>query len=190
MNVQKINVKLFTNAPEPVPLDPFLDVFARWREDRDDPAGWIDLADYAHVAKGPGVMLIGRRGNLSVDLADPGPGLLWANKQDLAGSHEERIREIFVRAIGLMRRLVGELEYPAALEPRTGFWELTVNDLVFPNTDATDRSLQPAVAAVAARLFGPDACTLVRQPDPGRRYGFTLHSDDPPNLDALAGALS
>lgn len=185
MNLQKVNVKLFTNAPERVNLDPFLGIFARWREERGHPAGWIDLADYAHLERGPGILLIGRQGNLGADLAEPGPGLLYANKQDLDGTFEERIRQVFERAIRLMGPLTGEPDYPADLEPRPGFWELALNDrLECPNTEATDRALRPGIEAVVEQLFGTGT-TLIRGTDPARRYLFTLHSEAVTRLDQL-----
>lgn len=190
MNVQKINVKIFTDTPGNVGLDPFLTIFARWRENASHAAGWIDLADYAHVDRGPGVMLIGRQGNLSVDLADPGPGLLYANKKGLSGPPEARIGESFLRSLSLVKALIEEPEYPVGLVPRTGFWELAFNDrLEAPNVEATDRELEPAVRAVAGALFGEDSYTLIRQTDPERCYGFTLHSDVPPDLDSLADRI-
>lgn len=187
MELQKINVKLFVDAPSVVPLEPFLDIFARWRDNESDPSGWIDLADYAHVAKGPGVMLIGQRGSLATDLGDPGPGLLYANKQGLEGPLEDRVGETFRRALVLLTQLTREPDYPRELVPRPGFWEISFNDrLSAPNTDTTDRIAQPAVQAVCERMFRGRPFVLVRQADPLRRYGFTLHCD---TIDALGPAL-
>lgn len=190
MNLQKINVKMFTDSGERIRLEPFLDVFARWREDHSHAAAWIDLADYAHVPQGPGVMLIGRRGNLAFDLADPGPGILYANKQDLSGGPAERIRETFRRGLALITALTGEPDYPAELKPRPGFWEVTFNDrLEAPHSAATDGVLAPAVREVAGQLFGTDGSRLIPQPDPGRRYGFAIHSEAAGSLEWVADRL-
>lgn len=191
MNLQKINVKLFFDASGPIDLDPFLAIFARWREQADHPAGWVDLADYAHVDRGPGILLIGRQGNLSADLGDPGPGILYANKQDLGGDLRERIRTSFVRGLSLIERLLAEPEFPQALTPRTDFWGLTFNDrLEVPNGDETDRLLRPAVRAVADRLFGTGAYQIVSDQEKTRRYAVTLHSTKAaPAVSALAGSL-
>ena len=37
MELQRINVKLFTDAGGNIALDPFLDIFSRWREDSAHP---------------------------------------------------------------------------------------------------------------------------------------------------------
>lgn len=186
MDLQKVNVKLFTDAPERIDLDPLLGVFARWREDAASAAGWIDLADYAHVTTGPGVMLIGTRGNLSLDLGQPGPGLLYANKQGLAGSLEERLWECLRRAFGQFEALLSEREYPDGFSPRWGFWSLTINDrLDFPNDRATDALIRPASVQVWDRVFGAGSYTLLPERDPTERYGLTLHSDSPIGAEAI-----
>ncbi len=194
-DLQKINVKVFLDVPPGLAsgnrirgdvLDRFLPIFARWREDSSDPSRWIDLADYAHMSRGPGVMIIGHRGNLAVDLADPGPGLLYANKSELAGPLGVRIRETFRRALGLVDRLVSEAEFPAGLAPRPGYWQLTFNDrLRAPNTGQTDTEAGPAVMDTVRSVFGEDALTTIREPDPSRRYGFTILSDRVDSLDRL-----
>ena len=189
MQVQRVHVKLFTDAPEPIPLDPFLDIFARWREEKTDPHGWVDLADYAHVARGPGVMLIGKQGNLSFDLADPGPGILYANKDGLEGPLEERLLETFRRSLALATRLVSEPDYPKGLAPRAGFWELRLNDrLETPNTEENDRKLRPAVESVLEQLLGK-GFTAIREPNPARRYGFVIHAEHVTRLDMLSAVV-
>ena len=89
-------------------------------------------------------MLVGHRGNLALDLADPGPGILYSNKKNLDGAIEDRILETFNRCTELARELIAQPEYPQEFKPRAGFWELTFNDrLDLPNTEATDQLLRP-----------------------------------------------
>ncbi len=189
MELQRINLKLFTDRGDQIVLEPLLDVFARWREDGGHPSGWIDMADYAHVAKGPGIMIIGKQGNLALDLADPGPGILYVNKRDLEGTIEERLMETFRRCLALSAALMGEPEYPSDLSPRPGFWELSFNDrLNMPNTEETDRELRPAIESTIERLLGSDH-TLIREADPKRRYGFAIHAEGVSSLDTIASKL-
>ena len=134
-------------------------------------------------------MMIGKQGNLGLDLADPGPGILYANKQDLEGTTEDRLLETFRRCLALTAALTAEAEYPTDLKPRPGFWELSFNDrLETPNTDETDRQLRPAIEATIRRLFGSDD-TLIREADPKRRYGFVIHAEGVPTLETIASRL-
>jgi len=190
MNLQKINVKLFVDAPDEVRLDAFLPVFVRWRENKQHPSQWVDMADYAHVPKGPGIMIIGHQGNLAVDLADPGPGILYANKKDLEGDNDERILECFRRALRLTLALIEEPEYPIELTPQPGTWQLTFNDRMnTPNTDQTESALRPAMNQAIERLFGVEHTAVVREKDPLLRYGFMIHSDNVDSLDTIATNL-
>ena len=190
MDIQKITVKLFTDAPAAVNLDPFLSIFGRWRHEESHRAGWVDLADYAHVAKGPGIVLVGRQGSLSLDLAEPGPGILWNNKKELDGSIEDRVLETFRRGMALARRLMAEREYPESFKPRAGFWELSFNDRVeLPNDSATDRLLRPAVDAALDSLLGGGSYMIIRQSDAYSRYGFMIHCNGVDCLDGLLGKL-
>ncbi|MBI4460417.1 MAG: hypothetical protein HY648_10215, partial [Acidobacteria bacterium] len=67
-NLQRIQIKILSGAPAGLSLDPFIEIFGRWRKES-HPAEWVDLADYAHVPRGPGIVLIGQRCNFSVDMA-------------------------------------------------------------------------------------------------------------------------
>ena len=190
MNLQKINVKLFVDAPREVRLDAFLPVFARWRENKQHASQWVDMADYAHVPKGPGIMIIGHQGNLAVDLADPGPGILYANKKDLDGDNDKRILDCFRRALRLTQALIEEPEYPGELSPRPGSWQLTFNDRMnAPNTDETENTLRRSVDQALDRLFGRGHHTVLREKDPLLRYGFVIHSDNVDSLDTIASDL-
>ena len=134
-------------------------------------------------------MIIGRQGNLALDLADPGPGILYANKCDLEGTIEDRLMETFRRCLALTAALTGEAEYPSDLSPRPGFWELSFNDrLNTPNTEETDRALRPAIESTMERLLG-SGHTLIREADPKRRYGFVIHAEGVSSLDTIASKL-
>jgi len=190
MDIQKVTLKLFTDEPATVNLDPFLAIFARWRHDRADPAEWVDLADYAHVSKGPGVVLIGQQGNLAIDFSEPGAGILWSNKRHLQGDIEQRIFETFRRTVRLACRLISEPEYPEPFKARVGFWELSFNDrLNLPNNSDTDRMLRAPTEAVLNSLLGSGSYLLIRQSDPNRRYGFVIHCDTLDSLDTLVVKL-
>ena len=186
MEFQKVALKILSDAPVTLNLDPFLQIFARWRA-----TGWVDLADYAHMTRGPGIVLIGHRANFSFDMGSAAPGVLYLSKKDLAGSAEDRLRTVFRDCLALTRSLVREPEFPAGVQLRTGSLELAFNDrLETPNTGVTDRELRPAVVAVLDQLFGGGAYSLTPEPDPARRYGFAIEAAAEPGLEVLAARIS
>ncbi len=169
-NLQRIDVKLLLDCPPDPDLDQFLVIFDRWRKADDHPADWVDLADYAHMPGGPGILIAGKRDTFSVNLNPPGPGLMTSVRRGLEGSLEDRFREALRRACEFNAAVMAEPEFPAEFSVREGAWEIYVNDrLEFPNTDPTDRMVRPAVAAALGVAPG----LLTRDPDSRNRLGYS-----------------
>jgi hypothetical protein len=177
MDLQRVDLKALLDAPRDVKLDSLLGIFGRWRNDKEHPARWVDLADYAHMSRGAGVMLVGKQGIFGVTRFDPGLGLLYSGRADYEGSCEQRIIESFRRHLALTAALHREADYPAHLKTLTGAWELSINDrLDFPNKEGTDRLLRPAIQAALDKLFGADSYEMTPESDPQRRYGFAFRA--------------
>ncbi len=172
-DLQRIDVKLLLDTPPAPNLDPFLAIFDRWRRDEGHPCDWVDLADYAHMTQGPGILIAGKRDRYSINLNPPGPGLLTSTQSGLRGGLRERFAEALGRARALNAALTAEPEFPADFKPREGCWEIFINDrLGFPNDDAADARVRPAAAAA----FGADPRRLARHADPLGRLGYSLRA--------------
>ncbi len=191
MNLQRIQIKIASNAPADLCLDPFVEIFGRWRKEKKHPADWVDLADYAHMLRGAGVVLIGQRCNIAFDLADGGPGLLYAAKKGLSGSPEERIAAAFDWCLELAKRLTEEKEFPAGVRLRTDLIEIRFNDrLETPNDATTDEELRPAILEVLDRLFGPQGYELAPHSEPAQCYGFSVAARKAESLGVLRNRLA
>ena len=173
MDLQRIDVKLLLDTPAAPNLDAFLVIFDRWRQRKDHPCDWVDLADYAHMPTGPGILIAGKRDTFSINLNPPGPGLLTSTRRGLAGTLEDRFREAFRRAAELNAAVLVEPEFPSVFLPCTGVWEVFLNDrLQFPNTEESDRLVRPALAAA----LGVDPLAVRRHADRGGRLGYSVRS--------------
>ncbi len=172
--VQKVSVKVHLDAPGGFDPDPVIGIFARWRT---DPAEEIvDLADYAHVAAGPAVVLVGKRYNLTLDTAGGRPGVQYSSKKGLEGSLEERIARVIRLALEKARGLLADPEFPPATRLLPGSLEIVLNDrLLAPNDDATDAAIRPELAKVLDRLYGGGRYSITRDPDPRHRLSYTVH---------------
>lgn len=190
IDLQRISIKIHSEAPAGVPLDPFLEIFGRWRADKTHPAEWIDLADYAHVPKGPGIVLIGIKALFSFDLTDPAPGLLYITRRGLAGTPEQRIKTALRSALDLSQRITAEKNYPAAAKLRTNSLELRLLDrLVTPRTPATDTAMKPAIEAALNATFGSGGYQLTPAPADGSPYGYNVRAGSAEPLEALHARL-
>ncbi len=190
-DLQRIDWKVFVETPEKYSVDPILTVFERWRQETDAPEDWVDLADYAHMQRGPKVMMAGKRDHFSLDTNVPGPGLLLQTRKGLSGSIEERFVEAMKRHLTLAVRLTGEEEWPANLEPQGDKWSVAINDrLNFPNDDATEAALKPGLTAALDKIFGAGEYTLTRDEDPQRRYGYSIQAKTVRSLAEILGSIS
>ena len=170
-SLQRVDLKQMIDSGIEPDLDPFLVIFDRWRKQDDHPADWVDLADYAHMPEGPGILIAGKRETFSVNLNPPGIGLLTSVRRGLEGSLEDRFRESLRRARRLNEALMAEPEFPGEFRIVEGAWEVFVNDrLLFPNTDESDTLVRPQLAAA----MGVDAQSLERHADAGGRLGYSI----------------
>jgi len=189
-DLQRIDWKVLVETPEKYSADPILTVFERWRQETDAPEDWVDLADYAHMQRGPKVMMAGKRDHFSLDTNVPGPGLLLQTRKGLSGSIEDRFVESMKRHLKLSVRLTGEAEWPANLIPHGAQWSVAINDrLGFPNDDATEAALKPGLTAALDRIFGKDGYTLTRDEDSQRRYGYKIQARTARTLAEIRGLI-
>lgn len=185
MDLQRIDTYALIDAPRDAKLDSLLAIFGRWRTDAEHPAKWVDLADYAHMSRGAGIVIVGKQGIFGVTRFDPGLGLFYSGRSEYEGSCEQRVIESFRRHLSLATALLREPDYPDELKKLSGVWDITINDrLNFPNTGETDQQLRPVIQAALDKLLGSGSYELTRNSDPQRRYGFALQTKTS-NLDQL-----
>ena len=190
MDLQRIHIKILTDAPASLNLSPLVEIFSRWRTDKNHPAGWVDMADYAHVPRGPGIVLAGLRANFSFDMADPAPGILYVARRGLPGSPAERVAAALKAALELSKRLVAEKEVPPGVHLRTEAFELSFPDrLETPPTLATHQELRPAVEQALNRLFGAGAYELALTADSAESLRYSIRAHQAAPLDALLQRL-
>jgi len=169
MNPSKLQLKLFADRSGPHPeSEAFIPVFHRWIKDHVLAELVIDVANYAHVPKGPGVVLIGHTGDYYLDDTDARFGLLYSRKRGLASAtFEARLEDLFRRTLHAASLLEKEALATAGGEGRLRF---ATNELLFrvndrlaaPATDETFAALRPALEVMARRLFdGPFELTRV-----------------------------
>ena len=187
MDLQHFNVKFFVDQPETVDLEPFLAVFNGWIQDQVTEELLIDVADYRHVAAGPGVLLIGHEANYSLDNADDRLGLLYNRKAPLPGSNSDRLRQAVRAALLAAQRLA----VTPGLKFSGGDVQVIVNDrLLAPNTDDTWQAARPELAAFFDQLYGPGSYTLARHPEPRERFTVDVRAQGPHDLGRLLSSLS
>lgn len=176
MELQKINVKVFTVEPTKIPLTEFIDIFHGWIQATD--GVYHDVADYSHMQAGPGIVLVANDANVGIDETGNRRGLLYSQKSKLSGSNVEKLSTVLRSALENCQRLEEEPALDGKLRFAGNEVEIVVNDrLVAPNTEETFDEIRPDIDFLARRLYATTNFTLVRnQEDPRVRLNVTLRT--------------
>ena len=174
MELQKINVKVFSAEPNKVPLTDFIDIFHGWIQATD--GVYHDVADYSHMQAGPGIVLVADDANVSIDETDNRRGLLYRQKSKLNGSNLEKLSVVLRSALENCHRLEEEPALRGKLRFSGNQVEILVNDrLLAPNTGEVFEELRPEIDFLARRLYASTNFKLSRnQQDTRHRLNMTI----------------
>jgi len=177
MDLQKINVKIFITDPSPIQAETLVEVFNTWIQNSD--GKYYDLADYAHVPAGPGILLVAHEANVSIDNNGNRWGLLYSRKQPEEGSNREKLRSALATALEYCRRIEAEPALRGRVRFRGDEAMVLVNDrLLAPNTEETFVAIRPDVEALARGLYAGSGFSLEREQDSRKRFGLYMKAAD------------
>ena len=177
MELQKINVKVFTAAPTRVPLTDFIDIFHGWIQATD--GVYHDVADYSHMSGGPGIVLVANDANVSIDEIGGRRGLLYSQKSKLPGSNLQKLSATVRSALENCRRLEQEPALGGKLKFSGNEVEIVLNDrLVAPrNTEEAFEMIRSEVDFFARCLYASTNFTLFHNAkDPRQRLNVTIRT--------------
>ncbi len=189
---QRITAKLFAR-PDPGPeldLEPFIGLFHRFIQERTVEGLLLDVADYAHVPQGPGILLVGHDVDYGIDLAGGRTGLLVTRKRygaaldwpELLG---DLLRHALGAALAIERSGVGGLRFGLDL------LELSLLDrLATPHEPQLRAELAPRIEAALGPLVGGSAVEIrPASDDPRSPLAFQLAFQPPPEARSLLETL-
>ena len=188
MDLQQINVKVFTTEDSEINYTSFIKVFNRWMEEADSD-DYLNYADYSHVDAGPGVLLILKQANYSIDNAFHEHGFLYNRKHAVEGDNAGKIRQALTEVLSKCE----DLEAAAELEDAVHF---NGTDLLFminnrhiaPNTSEIAAAIQAELTPVLEQMYGGDDFTVERtSEDPRERFALRIAAkSDKPISELLA----
>lgn len=184
MTLQRIGTKLFLEEGSAVDAAAFIPVFQRWIQRKQLPGLLIDVADYSHAHHGPGIMLIGDEGDLSLDFGAGRAGLLYMRKR----AHASRLSDglalcarLCLLALDLLQR---EQDFPEVSFRLDEIQVVLADRLRAPNTDEAYADLRPELAMFAYRLYGDADLAQVSQ-DPRDNLCVAVSAQEEHNLAGL-----
>jgi hypothetical protein len=196
MNPSKLQLKVFANTDMggDLPLESFIPVLHRWIKEHLLPEMSIDVANYAHVPDGPGVVLIGDANDYFLDqslAANTGPqlGLLVSRKRH-APAPDQRLNDLFRRTVHAAMLLERDPALAGKVSFRTDEWVVRVNDrLAAPSTPETVAALRPEIEAFASQLFTGATVTVTPAGEPRQLVTLRITATPAPALPALLERL-
>jgi hypothetical protein len=156
MSTDRWIVKFTARDPEAFDSEAHIPVFHKWIQEKRLPVMLIDVADYAHVPDGPGVLLVSHEYNIFADHFDGRPGLTVQRKL-----RDRRGTESLVDTLRVGLQAIAELETEPSL-PGSKFHvdgvEIVANDRLHgANTDEGWAAAEPSVRDAANKLYGDGA---------------------------------
>jgi hypothetical protein len=183
MSTDRWIVKFAARDPERFDSEAHIPVFHRWIQQGRLPLVLIDVADYAHVPDGPGVLLVSHQYNIFADHFDAAPGLTVQRKLR-GGAGAESLLDTLRIGLQAVEALEAEPSLPGS-RFHVDRIEVIANDrLRGPNTDDGWSAAEPTVREAARALYG-DAATVERiAVEPERRLTARIAgpTDDPKKL--------
>jgi len=187
MTPQRVSVKFFAD-PDPgsaIELDPFIGMFHGFIQDGALPGLLIDVADYAHVPEGPGVMLIGHDVDYAIDRTAGRTGLLAVRKRCGGTPLGDSLRDAL--RMGLTAVYTIHQSVDTSLRFSTGALEIGILDrLVAGNDDESFDAFRSALQPVLRDLFGDDEVEITRANADDSRKPLALRASAPAAPEAKA----
>lgn len=191
MELEYLSVKVFHEGELAVPVGEFIPLFHDWIREKALDELLVDVADYAHLHQGPGVMLIALEANYNIDFADGRCGLRYLRKAPLEGDNRARLARAFRCALAACR-LVEERFAGGATPVRfnRSEFEVRVNDRALGrNDEASARALRHELAGFLAAAFDAADPTFEAHADPRRLLGLHVRLGKPYDLGRVLAAL-
>lgn len=185
--IQQASVKVYATADSSIDLDDYIPVFHEWiREKRIADHLLIDVADYRHVPKGPGVMLIADEAHYGIDSAGGEPGLLYSRKRDAPGEARAALQDALQRALSAAALLEQDKRLDGSIRFRTGDLQLRImSRLAAPNREETRAKIEPIWSEVLGQA-GYEGAEFAVEKDPRRPFSLRLRgSSKAPDLVSL-----
>ncbi|MSP37602.1 MAG: hypothetical protein EXR70_03835 [Deltaproteobacteria bacterium] len=173
MELQKMNVKLFVEQPDRIALTDFIDIFHGWIQATD--GVYHDVADYSHMQAGPGIVLVANDSHVSIDESGNRRGLVFAQKAQLAGSKQAKLRAVLRGALENCRKLEAEPALRGKLRFAANEAVISLNDRRRgENSQAAFDAIKGDVQVVASQLFGGAAVNVARDDDSRQRLNVHI----------------
>lgn len=149
MHLDHFCVKIFIQAPEKINYSQTIRIFHSWIQNQKLSGTLIDVVDYSHVKKGPGIVLIGFESDYSIEEgSENNPGLLFKSKISRSQNTGHRLADAIEDTINAAREMANDSVWNGEFSFFTDRLIIQVNDrLLAQNNFATFEKNEMEIAA-------------------------------------------
>lgn len=175
MNLQHVNVVIYTDGEPGIRREHFIDVFHRWIREGTLDELLIDVVDYRHVPAGPDVILAGHAANYSLERFGTRYGLRYNRKARLEGSNTDRFVQAYEAATHACRLLEREFRGRGGIRFSRQSFSLFINDRALaPNTPEAYTACRADLESFVRDHLGEPSFVLEPAADPLQRFGVNI----------------
>lgn len=188
MKLHRIQVKAFAEDPSSIDSSALIDVFHKWIQNDALGEMLIDVADYAHVPEGPGVVLIAHEADYALEAAGGRPGLLYTRKRDVPATRAEALALSLKRLFAAAHLLEEDPSLEGAYRFRSDEVEIRFLDrLQIPNAPGSLELVRGDVESVLADQYGGSEITVEScEDDPRLPFAVRATLSSAPAVSELA----
>jgi hypothetical protein len=189
MNAEQVMVKFFVEDASRLDLAELIPVFHDWIRNHKLDEMLIDVADYRHVAQGPGVLLVCHGAIYAMDQADGRTGLEY-RRRHVNGREPESVDAAFRRALAACTLLEQEPSLKGRVRFLTGEAQFRIADrLQAPNTAETFASVKPEIERTLAKLYAGAPVTITHRAGARDLFTVDVRASAPAEIAVLHGRL-
>ena len=186
-----VSVKLFVKNSEDLSTKELIPVFHRWIKNcliEDELL--VDVTSYAHVPKGPGIVLICDKAHFYFDEREGRCGLRYRGRRASDVTGVERIKKALRSALHAASLLENDPELDGRYRFQTSEFEFGIYDrLRAPSDNATLAAVEPMLRDYVESLFGEPA-EIELTSAPKEPFMATVRMADSPSVDELLGRVA
>ena len=191
MNLKRLGTKLFLARPSTLDIRELIPVFHRWIQQQPISGHLLlDVRDYSHVPRGPGILLVGHQGDFNVDIVGDQVGFGYVRKQPPLESTTERLTAAMT-ALLEGSSLLESTAFPGGF-PRfdPGSFQISIPDrLAAPNTEETFQWFQGQLHQFWQDILESDRFDIVHLDGPRDPFMVDVFLESPPSSQTLLSSF-
>ncbi len=151
---KRLTIKFFIDNPAPAAS--IIPIFQRWIQRNQVEGLLIDVVDYQHVYKGPGIILIAHEGDYAYDFGDNRAGIQYTLKQTADFSLREALSITLRRVLQAIHQLDNEQSVDNLQINSSEFQIMFRDRLNYPNNATTQLEIISKIRAVLSENYGSE----------------------------------